>query len=173
MANGMTKDASLEERVRAIEDRLEIQNFIAGYPLSADSASRDLADGFSSPGAILDMADQEKPHAMMLDVLSSPGFEEALAQGICHFSSPPYIEIDGDRAVATCYLQILAAAGDAKPFDLAAHGSSKGFRVWRIAVNRWEFARMSAGWRFTRRTIRALDQPASRAVLREATKSAG
>ncbi len=173
MVNVTAKDLSLEDRVKAIEDRLEIQNFIAGYPLSADGASRDYADKFSAAGAILDMADGQKPHAMMMDVLSSPGFQEALGQGICHFASPPYIEIDGDRAVATSYLQILAAATDAKPFDLAAHGSSKGFRTWRIAVNRWEFARSPGGWRFTRRTIRALDQPASRALLREATKSGG
>ena len=37
----MTTDKSLEDRLRAIEDRLEIYNLIASHPPSADTAGKD------------------------------------------------------------------------------------------------------------------------------------
>jgi len=37
----MPSDRSLEDRIRAIEDRLEIYNLIASHPPSADTAGRD------------------------------------------------------------------------------------------------------------------------------------
>ena len=37
----MTTNKSLEERIRAIEDRLEIYNLIASHPPSADTAGND------------------------------------------------------------------------------------------------------------------------------------
>ena len=64
----------------------------------------------------------------MIGVLNTPGFAEAQRQGICHFTGLPHIAIDGDHAVATSYLQILAADPDGKPFELSAHGTSKGLQ---------------------------------------------
>ena len=37
----MTTNKSLEDRIRAIEDRLEIYNLIASHPPSADTAGKD------------------------------------------------------------------------------------------------------------------------------------
>lgn len=164
---------SIEERVREIEDRLEIINLIAGHPPGADSASRAYAASFWTEDGIIDMGGDRPATGYdgMISVLDTPAFKTAQAQGICHFAGLPYIEIDGDKAVAISYLQILAADPDGKPFELAAHGISKGFRVLRLSANRWELVRMKEGWRIARRTMRAMDTPQSRDLLRDTTRS--
>ena len=171
MTGMSTNNRNLEERLTAIEDRLEILNLIAAHPPGADSASRDYAASFWAEDGIIDMGGDRpaQNYTSMLSILEAPGFKEAQRQGICHFAGLPYIEIDGDRAVATSYLQILAADPDGKPFELSAHGTSKGFRVLRLSANRWELARTKEGWRIERRTIRSMDGAASRELLRAAT----
>lgn len=170
MANE-TKQRSIEERLRAIEDRLEIINLIAAHPPGADSASHDYAASFWTEDGIIDMGGDRpaQPYEGMISVLNTPAFKTAQGQGICHFAGLPHIEIDGDRAVATSYLQVLAADPKGASFELAAHGTSKGFRVLRLSANRWELVRKPEGWRIARRTMRAMDTPAARELLRETT----
>ena len=97
------------------------------------------------------------------------GIEAAIAGGLAHFAGLPHIELDGDRAVVTSYLQILVPQTQGDPVDVPNHGSSKGFRVHRMTANRWELARTPQGWKIKRRTLRQLDgsEPA-RKILRQA-----
>lgn len=166
-----SKTRSLEQRIQAIEDRLEILNLIAAHPPGADSASHDFAESFWLADGTVD-AGQAKPYEAMIGVLNTPGFAEAQRQGICHFAGLPHITIDGDHAVATSYLQILAADPDGKPFELSVHGTSKGFRVLRLSANRWELQRTAEGWRIKSRTMRGMDNPASRELLKKTTSAA-
>ncbi|HLI20422.1 MAG TPA: nuclear transport factor 2 family protein [Stellaceae bacterium] len=161
------KNRTIEQRLQAIEDRLEILNLIAAHPPGADSASHDFAEYFWASDGTIDMAGQPKPYEAMIGVLNTPGFAEAQRQGICHFTSLPHIALDGDRAVATSYLQILAADPDGKPFELSAHGTSRGFRVLRLSVNRWELVRTPQGWRIKSRSVRGMDTPGSRELLKK------
>jgi hypothetical protein len=164
------KNQTVEQRLQAIEDRLEILNLIAAHPVGADSATHDFAESFWLADGTVDTAGQPKPYEAMIGVLNTPGFAEAQRQGIGHFAGLPHITIDGDRAVATSYLQILAADPDGKPFELSAHGASKGFRVLRLSANRWELQRTPQGWRIWKRSMRGMDNPASRELLREAAQ---
>jgi hypothetical protein len=166
------KNRSIEQRVEAIEDRLEILNLIAAHPPGADSASHDFAASFWLNDGTVDTAGQTNGYESMIGVLNTPGFAEAQRQGICHFAGLPHIAIDGDRAVATSYLQILAADPEGKPFELSAHGTSKGFRVLRLSANRWELQRTAEGWRIKSRTMRSMDNPASRELLKKTTAGA-
>src|ERR1700761_975270 len=163
---------SIEQRLQAIEDRLEILNLVAAHPPGADSASHDFAESFWLADGTVDSAGQPKGYESMIGVLNTPGFAEAQRQGICHFAGLPHITIDGDTAVATSYLQILAADPDGKPFELSAHGTSKGYRVLRLSANRWELVRTPEGWRIKSRSLRGMDNLASRDLLRQATKDA-
>jgi hypothetical protein len=167
-----SKDRSIEQRLQAIEDRLEILNLVAAHPPGADSASHDFAESFWLEDGTVDMAGQAKGYESMIGVLNTPGFAEAQRQGICHFTGLPHIEINGDHAVATSYLQILAADPEGKPFELSAHGTSKGFRVLRLSANRWELQRTPEGWRIESRTMRGMDNPAARELLKKATAQA-
>lgn len=162
---------SIEQRLQAIEDRLEILNLVAAHPPGADSASHDFAESFWLADGTVDAAGQAKAYKSMIGVLNTPGFAEAQRQGICHFAGLPHITIDGDSAVATSYLQILAADPDGKPFELSAHGTSKGYRVLRLSANRWELRRTPEGWRIKSRTMRGMDNPAARELLKKTTAS--
>jgi hypothetical protein len=160
---------SLESRLRDVEDRLEILNLIASHPPAADTgnaayyreaflsdAVTDLGGGKTAQGNenIGGMVERSEHHA-------------AMTQGLTHFAGLPRIEIDGDTAVVTSYLQILTPDVGAEPAGLAGHGTSKGFRVHRVGANRWELKRTPQGWKISRRDLRTLDGSAdAREILR-------
>jgi SnoaL-like domain len=134
----MAASKSLEDRIRAIEDRLEIYNIIASHPPSADTGGKDhiaaswVEDGIfdrdenlSSPSGRESIANQ---------VLSAD-HQAAIERGLAHFTSLPHVAIDGDTAVVTSYLQILVPQTQGDPVDVPNHGRSKGFRVHRMTAN--------------------------------------
>ena len=162
---------TLEDRIRAIEDRLEIYNLIAGHPPSADTGADYftravyVADGELDLGRGKATAGNEAIAA----VTKTPAHQAAIAGGLAHFAGLPRIELDGDRAVVTSYLQILTPNVSAEPAALAGHGTSKGFRVHRVGANRWELRRTPQGWKIARRELRTLDgSPEAREILRSA-----
>lgn len=160
---------NLEARLRAIEDRLEILNLIAGHPPGADSASGEYAASLWVEDGVFDRGEGlqgSRGHAATIASLAAPGFQKAVAQGITHFTGLPHIEIDGDTAIVTSYLQILMPNPEGESVELSAHGTSKGYRVHRLTANRWDLVRTPEGWRVKHRTLRTMDTPEARAILR-------
>jgi hypothetical protein len=163
---------SLEGRVRAIEDRLEIYNLIASHPPSADTAGSDhiaacwIEDGVFDRGE--NLSSPRGRDTIAKQVLSAE-HQAAIAGGLAHFTGLPHVAIDGDTAVVTSYLQILVPQTQGDPVEVPNHGSGKGFRVHRMTANRWELIRTPAGWKFKHRSLRQLDgsEPA-RKILRGA-----
>src|SRR5262249_12847204 len=101
---------TLEGRIRAIEDRLEIYNLIAGHPPSAGTGNAAYAEAVFTPdarfyrgpdlsGAVGNKAIGENLHCT--------GHQAAIAGGLAHFTSLPHVTINGDTAVVVSYLQIL------------------------------------------------------------------
>ena len=170
----MTKPATLEDRLRAIEDRLEILNLIASHPPSADSGADYFTRAVYAEDGVIDLgggkgaSGKEKIAAMVKE----PGHQAAIAGGLCHFAGLPRIEIDGDTATVTSYLQILTPHPTAEPNEVPNHGVTKGFRIHRAGANRWELVRTASGWKIKRRTLRPLDgsEPA-RELLRAGLKA--
>ena len=165
---------TIEQRIQTIEDRLEIYNLIAGHPPSADTGADYYAeavyteDGVFDRGPDLSGASGNKAIAASL---KSPGHQAAIAGGLAHFTGLPHIELDGDRAVVTSYLQILTPHKSGAPIDVPNHGSSLGYHIHRVVTNRWELVRSAAGWKIKRRTIRLVDgSEPSREILRAALK---
>jgi len=164
---------SLEQRLRAVEDRLEILNLIASHPPSADTG----ADYYTRVAYVEDgELDLGRGKAMtgneaIAAATKTPAHQAAIAGGLAHFAGLPRIEIDGDRATVTSYLQILTPHPTAAPHEVPNHGVSNGFRIHRVASNRWELMRTADGWKIKRRTVRSLDgsEPA-REILRGALK---
>ncbi|MFL6796004.1 MAG: nuclear transport factor 2 family protein [Xanthobacteraceae bacterium] len=164
--------STLEERVRAIEDRLEIYNLIASHPPSADTGGSEhiaacwVEDGVFDRGDALSSARGRK--ALVAQVIT-PEHQAAIAGGLAHFTGLPHVAIDGDHAVVTSYLQILVPQTQGDPVTVPNHGSSKGFRVHRVTANRWELVRTADGWKFKHRSLRPLDgSESARAILRGA-----
>jgi hypothetical protein len=163
---------SLEDRIRAIEDRLEIYNLIASHPPSADTGGdAHIAASWVEEGVFDRGENLSSPRgrdAIASQVLSRE-HQAAIAGGLAHFTGLPHVAIDGDSAIVTSYLQILVPQTQGDPVEVPNHGSSRGFRVHRMTANRWELVRTPEGWKIKRRTLRQLDgSEGARAILRQA-----
>ena len=166
---------SLDERLRDIEDRLEIYDLIASHPPSADTGADYYTRAVYTHDGIFDRGEgldggvgNEAIAAMTL----SPGHQQAIQDGLAHFAGLPQIVLDGDIAYVTSYLQILhpEALGDDR--ELPNHGYSRGFRIHRVVANRWTLTRTPEGWKIKSRKLRPIDgsRPA-REILEQALAS--
>jgi hypothetical protein len=163
---------SLEERTRAIEDRLEIYNLIASHPPSADTGDRDHVAASWAEDGVFDRGENlasPRGRESIADHVLAPEHQAAIARGLAHFTGLPHVVIEGDRAVVTSYLQVLVPQTQGDAVEVPNHGSSKGFRVHRMTANRWELKRTAQGWKIERRSLRPLDgSEQARAILRQA-----
>ncbi|MPZ47367.1 MAG: nuclear transport factor 2 family protein [Betaproteobacteria bacterium] len=171
MHGANAENATLEQRLRAIEDRLNILNLIASHPPSADTGADYFTRAVYVEDGAMDLGGGKgaSGNAAIAAIVKTPEHQAAIAGGLAHFAGLPRIDIDGDTAVVTSYLQILTPDNGAEPVAVPGHGASKGFRIHRVGANRWELVRTPQGWKITRRTLRPLDgsEPA-RDILRQA-----
>ena len=170
-------ERTLDQRLRVIEDRLEIYNLIASHPPSADTGSAAYAeavyaeDGVFDRGTGLSGATGNKALGALLQ---SDGHQAAIAGGLAHFTGLPYVALDGDTATVISYLQILTPNKTGEAVEVPNHGASRGYHIHRVVTNRWELKRTPSGWKIKRRTIRLVDgtEP-SREILRGALTAYG
>src|SRR5262245_17845417 len=113
----------LEQRIRAIEDRLAIYNLIASHPPSADTGAQSYIRSIFADDAVLDLGGDKTAtgNEAISGMSQRPAHQEAIRGGLAHFAGLPHVEIDGDRAVATSYLQILSPHPTAEPVAVPAH----------------------------------------------------
>ena len=164
---------TLERRIRAIEDRLEIYNLIAGHPPSADTGNTAYAEAVFTADAVFDRGPDLSGAVGNKAIganLQSAGHQAAISGGLAHFTSLPHVTINGDTAVVVSYLQILTPRKSGETVEVANHGGSRGYHIHRVVTNRWDLVRTPAGWKIKRRTLRLVDgsEPARqllRAVL--------
>jgi len=162
---------SLEDRVRAIEDKLAIFHLIASHPPAADTGTdRYYREAFVADGEMdLGGGKGARGNDTIGALVKTPEHEAAIAGGLCHFAGLPRVEIKGDSAVALSYLQIITPDRQAAPREVSGHGSTTGFRIHRVGANRWELKRSKDGWKVVKRTLRPLDgTDDARALLRKA-----
>ncbi len=154
------EDNSLEGRLRIVEDKLAIYELIASHPPSADTGHSEYTlsvyeeDGLFDRGPTLDGARGAKDIAAFIE---RPEHHEAIAAGLAHFAGLPLIDLRGDSAIVTSYLQIVHLDHSGEPRDLPNHGTSTGYRIHRAVVNRWELHRIGGRWRVARRTLLPVD----------------
>ena len=167
--------STLEQRIRAIEDRLEIYNLIASHPPSADTGgSEHIAASWVEAGEFDRGAGLSSPRGRdaLAAQVRTPEHQAAIAGGIAHFTGLPHVVIDGDTAVVTSYLAILVPQTQGEPVAVPNHGSGKGFRVHRMTANRWQLVRTPQGWKFKHRSLRQLDgNEDARKILRGALRA--
>lgn len=162
---------TLEQRLRAVEDRLAIYQLIASHPPAADTGTDSYyRDAFMSDGTVdLGGGKAANGNEAIAAVVKTEAHQAAIAGGLCHFTGLPRVMIDGDTATATSYLQVITPNRDAAAVDVPGHGSTGGFRIHRLGANRWELVRTPDGWKVTRRTLRQLDgSPEARDLLSRA-----
>lgn len=162
---------TLEDRLRAVEDKLAIYHLIASHPPAADAGTERYYQDAFTPDGVVDLGGGKTANGneAIAAIVRRPEHQAAIETGLCHFAGLPRVTVDGDRAVAISYLQIITPQKNAAPVELSGHGLSSGFRIHRVAANRWEFKRTADGWKVTRRTLRALDGTApARELLQQA-----
>jgi hypothetical protein len=139
--------ATIEDRLRAVEDTLAIYHLIASHPPAADTGSDTYyRDAFAADGVIdLGGGKAATGNEAIAAIVRTPEHQAAIAGGLCHFAGLPRVELDGDRATATSYLQIITPHKGAAPMEVSGHGSSTGFRIHRVGANRWELKRTKDG----------------------------
>jgi hypothetical protein len=165
---------TIEERLRAIEDRLEIYNLIASHPPSADTGADYYTRAAYVDDGELDLGrgPAVRGNETIAAITKTVPHQAAIDGGLAHFAGLPRIELEGDRATVTSYLQILTPHPTDAPHEVPNHGTSTGFRIHRVAANRWDLERTDDGWKIRRRTVRTIDgtEP-PREILRGALKS--
>jgi len=165
---------TLEDRLRAVEDKLAILHLIASHPPAADTGNDGYYRDAFAADAVVDLGTKSaRGNEAIASVVKTPEHQGAIAAGLCHFAGLPRVEINGDTAVAISYLQVLTPNRDAAPQELSGHGSSSGYRIHRLGANRWDLKRTENGWKVVRRAYRTLDgNEEARAMLREAVGAA-
>ena len=93
---------SLEDRVRAVEDKLAIFHLIASHPPAADTGTdRYYREAFVADGEMdLGGGKGARGNDTIGALVKTPEHQAAIAGGLCHFAGLPRVEIDGDSAVA-------------------------------------------------------------------------
>ncbi len=87
----------------------------------------------------------------------TPAHQQAIHGGLAHVVGLPYVQLAGDEAFVTSYLQILHPDQQGESRELVNHGFSQGYRIHRVLANRWHLRRTPAGWRIQRCTLLPLD----------------
>jgi hypothetical protein len=163
--------ASLEHRLRAVEDRLAIHQLIMSYPLAVDTRSLDYVGEVWTQDGVFDRGSAD-PHKHsgdfegaygkdnILKEVGGPQLQASREAGLAHVMTAPHITIDGDTAAATNYVILIVG----KPDDC---------RVRRPSANRWDLVRVDGRWLIRRRTLRLIDgSNASRELFRMAFANA-
>jgi hypothetical protein len=150
--------SALEDRLRAVEDRLAIYHLIASHPPAADTGNENYYREAFAEDAVIDLGTKTAHGNEAIGaVVRTPAHQGAIAAGLCHFAGLPRVELNGDTAVAISYLQVLTPDREAEQVELSGHGLSSGYRIHRLGANRWDLKRTPSGWKVTKRAFRMLD----------------
>jgi hypothetical protein len=102
-------DKNSEDRLRAVEDKLAIFHLIASHPPAADTGTDSYYRNAFTADGVIDLGGGKTANGneAIAAIVKTPEHRAAIAGGLCHFAGLPRVEIDGDRATATSYLQII------------------------------------------------------------------
>lgn len=148
--------ATVEDRLRAIEDQLAIYQIISGYGYSADGCNSEAMGALYAEDGVYAVADMPpfEGRAAIQSITTLPYHLQLVTGGCGHLSTLPHVVIDGDRASATCHTMVVQKSGD-------------GYVVGRLSASRIELSRKpEGGWQIDHRQNYLLDgDPAGPALL--------
>lgn len=161
--------AAAEHRLSAAEaglaraaDELAVLRIVAAYSPRVDSGDAQGVAGLWTEDGVYDVdTGVLQGHRGLAEMVRGDAHQGLIAHGCGHVPGLPVVLLDGDRAVATGYTQ------------LVVRSSRPGrYSVLRVTANRWELERRGPadapdrGWRVVLRTARAVsDDGEGRALL--------
>lgn len=145
MTNGADRLTQLERRLQLVEDQLAITQLLASYGPSVDAGDPDRTAQLWTEDGEYDVKGWHMRGRDDIRAMVSSAQHQGLVSGGClHFLGSPYVQVDGDSAVAVCESM------------LVLHEEGQ-YRVARGGANRIHLRRTNDGWRMTSRTIRGLN----------------
>lgn len=152
LASVEARIAENEGRLAAAEDELAILQLLASYSPRVDSGDAEgVAELWTDDGVYDVDTGVLEGHDGLEKMVNGDAHQGLIAHGCGHVPSLPVVLLDGDRAVATGYTQ------------LVVRSSRPGrYTVMRVTASRWELERRGPvdapdrGWRVVLRTARAV-----------------
>jgi ketosteroid isomerase-like protein len=132
---------TLEERLLELEDREAIRQAICGYGYAVDGCNAEAVGSFYAEDGVYSVPDSNTWYGReaVAAITASDTHLSLVNAGCAHMTTPPYIVIEGDRAVATCHTMV----------PLRRDGE---YIILRLSASRIELARQEdGGWRITHR----------------------
>jgi len=144
----------LEQRLRSVEDELEITRTVVEYGLAVDSGEAEATGQLFTEDTVFDVdGDNIMRGRPAVEAMVLGRGHQSLLPNCAHTIGPIVVQTNGDSALATGYSRIYRATGDS-------------FELFRIGCNQWELHRSGTGWRISKRTTRVLGSLESQAILR-------
>jgi hypothetical protein len=161
---------TLEDRVRALEDRLAIYQLMMSHPPAVDGGATDVWAQAWTKDAEFDRGPPDpEAHSgnyegsygldVIIKEMSGPEIQAAREAGLAHMTTVPYLIVAGDKATATNYTLVFGY-------------EKQGFRIRRLVANRWNLERRADGWKIRHRALRLLDgNKEARDILRQGVEA--
>jgi SnoaL-like domain len=165
--------AGISARLAHLEDRLDILNLLAALPHSSDVGDQDFQNRTYHDDCVMDRDNATNlivGKTAIVDVIGSAPHRQAIQSGMVHFAGLPHIRINGTRAAATGYLQIVVPIAAGQGAELSGYGSSDGLTIWRLTANQWELEKDGGRWKVTRRMIRSVPSSGVREIIASGLK---
>ena len=139
-------------RLDAAQDELAVMRILAAYSPRVDSGDAEGVAALWTADGVYDVdTGVLEGHDGLTEMVNGAAHQGLIAHGCGHVPSLPLVLVDGDRAVATGYTQLVVRSS--KPGR---------YTVLRVTASRWELERRGSvdapdrGWRVVLRTARAV-----------------
>ncbi len=144
----------LEQRLRTVEDELEITRTVVEYGLAVDAGEAEVTGQLFTEDTVFDVDGNNimRGRAAVEAMVLGPG-HQSLLPNCAHTIGPIVVDVNRDSARVTGYSRIYRATGNS-------------FELFRIGCNQWDLERSGPGWRINKRTTRVLGSLESQAILR-------
>jgi hypothetical protein len=139
---------ALLARVQALEDQAAITQLLARYGPHVDSGAAEETAGLWTEDGVFDVPPLASwtGHEEIAGMVSGPGHQGLIHNGVAHVLSPPRVVVSGDEARAWNHALHIRWDPDADRFW-----------IFRASANEWLFRRTPPGWRITSRETRTLN----------------
>ena len=140
--------AQLQDRVRLLEDHLQITQLVAQYGPAVDSGSADATAALWTEEGVFDAvgAIEMHGHDQIVGMVRSQGHQDLIRNGCGHVLTVPHVVVNEDEAEGRSYA-----------LNIRWDGESQRFWVARVSANTWRWVRTSDGWRIAHRVNANLD----------------
>jgi ketosteroid isomerase-like protein len=146
----------LRRRLQSLEDEREVRNVITRYCFAVDSNDPDATERQYWEDCVVSVDEKSFYRGSEVRNIVLNPIHQSILPNCSHILVPFVVEMNGDRAVATGYANVVVR-----------NENGEGSRIWRQSYNRFELEKRSGVWKIARRlSFAAGSREAQEAVLK-------